>query len=132
MFTWRSGSIFRIVCRNLFHNAGILRFVVHWLIRHHTPSEEEIDEAAFKCLKYDMIKEIIPRIGKRAKFLQRYEEYKENLTERPAFAELQLEEKVRTGGLEKGWLRWFEVENHMGCDGFAVYKLSFGQILSEH
>lgn len=49
-----------------------------------------------------MIKEIIPRIGKRAKFLQRYEEYKENLTERPAFAELQLEEKVRTGGLGKG------------------------------
>ncbi|XP_035906653.1 hybrid signal transduction histidine kinase B-like isoform X2 [Anopheles stephensi] len=57
--------------------------------------EEEIDEAAFKCLKYDMIKEIIPRIGKRAKFLQRYEEYKENLTERPAFAELQLDDKDR-------------------------------------
>ncbi|XP_058126229.1 involucrin-like [Anopheles ziemanni] len=57
--------------------------------------EEEVDEVAFKCLKYDMIKEIIPRIGKRAKFLQRYEEYKENLTERPAFAELQLDEKER-------------------------------------
>uniref|UniRef100_A0A2M4AHP2 Putative mediator of rna polymerase ii transcription subunit 15 n=1 Tax=Anopheles triannulatus TaxID=58253 RepID=A0A2M4AHP2_9DIPT len=57
--------------------------------------EEEVDEAAFKCLKYDMIKEIIPRIGKRAKFLHRYEEYKENLTERPAFAELQLDEKDR-------------------------------------
>uniref|UniRef100_A0A182IU14 Uncharacterized protein n=1 Tax=Anopheles atroparvus TaxID=41427 RepID=A0A182IU14_ANOAO len=57
--------------------------------------EEEVDEAAFKCLKYDMIKEIIPRIGKRAKFVQRYEEYKENLTERPAFAEMQLDEKER-------------------------------------
>ncbi|XP_055624026.1 uncharacterized protein LOC129767320 isoform X2 [Toxorhynchites rutilus septentrionalis] len=55
--------------------------------------EEDIDEGAFKCLKYDMIKEIIPKVGKRAKFVQKYEEYKENLTERPAFGELQLEEK---------------------------------------
>ncbi|XP_055536297.1 uncharacterized protein LOC129724984 [Wyeomyia smithii] len=55
--------------------------------------EEEIDESAFKCLKYDMIKEIIPKVGKRAKFVQKYEEYKENLTERPAFSELQLDEK---------------------------------------
>lgn len=55
--------------------------------------EEEIDESAFKCLKYDMIKEIIPKVGKRAKFVQKYEEYKENLTERPAFGELQLDEK---------------------------------------
>lgn len=57
--------------------------------------EEEIDEGAFKCLKYDMIKEIIPKVGKRAKFVQKYEEYKENLTERPAFGELQLDEKDR-------------------------------------
>lgn len=41
-----------------------------------------------------MIKEIIPKVGKRAKFVQKYEEYKENLTERPAFGELQLDEKV--------------------------------------
>lgn len=58
--------------------------------------EEEIDEGAFKCLKYDMIKEIIPKVGKRAKFVQKYEEYKENLTERPAFGELQLDEKDRS------------------------------------
>lgn len=58
--------------------------------------EEEIDEGAFKCLKYDMIKELIPKVGKRAKFVQKYEEYKENLTERPAFGELQLDEKDRS------------------------------------
>lgn len=57
-------------------------------------SEEEIDEGAFRCLKYDMIKELIPKVGKRAKFVQKYEEYKESLTDRPAFGELQLDEKV--------------------------------------
>lgn len=56
--------------------------------------EEEIDEGAFRCLKYDMIKELIPKVGKRAKFVQKYEEYKESLTDRPAFGELQLDEKV--------------------------------------
>uniref|UniRef100_A0A6E8VLR3 Uncharacterized protein n=1 Tax=Anopheles coluzzii TaxID=1518534 RepID=A0A6E8VLR3_ANOCL len=79
--------------------------------------EEEIDEAAFKCLKYDMIKEIIPRIGKRAKFLQRYEEYKENLTERPAFAELQLEEKDRfspTSPQKPSRIDWGRIEKVCG------------------
>lgn len=73
-------------------NFYLLTFYSH--IFHNTPTEEEIDEGAFKCLKYDMIKEIIPKVGKRAKFVQKYEEYKENLTERPAFGELQLDEKV--------------------------------------
>uniref|UniRef100_A0A182M053 Uncharacterized protein n=1 Tax=Anopheles culicifacies TaxID=139723 RepID=A0A182M053_9DIPT len=77
------GNISTFPCDDLFR---------HKLL-HTDLTEEEIDEAAFKCLKYDMIKEIIPRIGKRAKFVQRYEEYKENLTERPAFAELQLDDK---------------------------------------
>uniref|UniRef100_A0A182UX71 Uncharacterized protein n=1 Tax=Anopheles merus TaxID=30066 RepID=A0A182UX71_ANOME len=79
--------------------------------------EEEIDEAAFKCLKYDMIKEIIPRIGKRAKFLQRYEEYKENLTERPAFAELQLDEKERfspTSPQKPSRIDWGRIEKVCG------------------
>uniref|UniRef100_A0A182QTI4 Uncharacterized protein n=1 Tax=Anopheles farauti TaxID=69004 RepID=A0A182QTI4_9DIPT len=79
--------------------------------------EEEVDEAAFKCLKYDMIKEIIPRIGKRAKFVQRYEEYKENLTERPAFAELQLDEKERfspTTSQKPSRIDWGRIEKVCG------------------
>lgn len=80
--------------------------------------EEEIDEGAFKCLKYDMIKEIIPKVGKRAKFVQKYEEYKENLTERPAFGELQLDEKDRSSphtNKKPPTINWARIERVCGA-----------------
>lgn len=78
--------------------------------------EEEIDEGAFRCLKYDMIKELIPRVGKRAKFVQKYEEYKESLTDRPAFGELQLDEKDKTpSALQKpSNINWSRIERVCG------------------
>lgn len=77
--------------------------------------EEEIDESAFKCLKYDMIKEIIPKVGKRAKFVQKYEEYKESLTERPAFGELQLDEKDKSSISQKtSNINWPRIERVCG------------------
>ncbi|XP_021697168.1 uncharacterized protein LOC5571052 isoform X5 [Aedes aegypti] len=78
--------------------------------------EEEIDEGAFRCLKYDMIKELIPKVGKRAKFVQKYEEYKESLTDRPAFGELQLDEKDKNANaLQKpSNINWSRIERVCG------------------
>ncbi|XP_055611910.1 uncharacterized protein LOC129758431 isoform X2 [Uranotaenia lowii] len=77
--------------------------------------EEEIDEGAFKCLKYDMIKEIIPKVGKRAKFIQKYEEYRESLTDRPAFGELELDEKEKNPIAKKpSSINWSRIERVCG------------------
>lgn len=45
--------------------------------------DEEINERAFKCLSDDIIRELIPKLGKRAIFCSAYKEFLENVKTKP-------------------------------------------------
>nr|XP_029725585.1 uncharacterized protein LOC115265275 isoform X2 [Aedes albopictus]XP_029725586.1 uncharacterized protein LOC115265275 isoform X2 [Aedes albopictus] len=48
-----------------------------------TFEEEEVNEKAFKCLTDDIIRELVPKLGKRAIFNKAYRAYREALDKQP-------------------------------------------------
>uniref|UniRef100_A0A8D8B3A3 (northern house mosquito) hypothetical protein n=1 Tax=Culex pipiens TaxID=7175 RepID=A0A8D8B3A3_CULPI len=58
--------------------------------------DEEINERAFKCLSDDIIKELIPKLGKRAIFSSAYKEFLETLKTKPEPVDCKIESTSST------------------------------------